>query len=108
MLPTIPTLIAAGLAATIAASAIAVEKHQSPSYWPYGVGPWVVQSRLDPITDKPFVIVQTQLDFTAGPFLKINCEKERPSRPRAAKRVQSRRARVKMARYRQGGDHVWQ
>jgi hypothetical protein len=92
----------------IATSTIAVEKSQLPSYRPYEVGPRVVQSRLDPITDKPFVIVQTPLDFTAGPFLKINCEEGKalppPSREARAKPPRS----SQMARYRQGGDHVWQ
>ena len=44
----------------------------------YQIGPWIVQSELDPKTDKPFVIVQTPLDSKAGPYLEVNCEEGKP------------------------------
>jgi hypothetical protein len=45
---------------------------------PYQIGPWAVLNRLDPITDKPNVKVQTPLDDRLGPFLSIVCEDGQP------------------------------
>ncbi len=74
MWPTTRILIAATIVGSFATTAQAVDKSKSSIIHLYQIGPWIVQSELDPKTDKPFVIVQTPLDSKAGPYLKVNCE----------------------------------
>ena len=71
-------LTAATIVASFATAALAVDRPKSSIIHLYQIGPWIVQSELDPITDKPFVIVQTPLDSKAGPYLKVNCEDGKP------------------------------
>jgi hypothetical protein len=78
MSPTTRILIAATIVASFATTALAVDRSKSSITHLYQIGPRTVQSRLDPITDKPFVIVQTQFDSRAGPYLKVNCEDGKP------------------------------
>jgi hypothetical protein len=42
------------------------------------VGSWAVRNTKDPITDKPFVVVQTPLDNRGADYLKIDCEDGKP------------------------------
>jgi hypothetical protein len=60
-----------------ASASMATEKLKI-SNQPYRVGSWVVVNKIDPITDKPLVMVQTPLDSRAGPFLKLICQDGRP------------------------------
>jgi hypothetical protein len=76
MWPTTRILIAATIVGSLTAQAI--DKSKSSIIHLYQIGPWIVQSELDPKTDKPFVIVQTPLDSKAGPYLKVNCEEGKP------------------------------
>src|SRR6476620_1252617 len=71
-------LIAATIVASSATTAPAVDRSKSSIIHLYQIGPWIVQSELDPVTRKPFVIVQTPLDSKAGPYLKVNCEEGKP------------------------------
>ena len=71
-------LIATTIVASFATTAPAVDRSKSSVTHLYQLGPWIVQSRLDPITDKPFVIVQTPFDSRAGPYLKVNREEGKP------------------------------
>ena len=71
-------LIATTIVASFATTAPAVDRSKSSVTHLYQIGPWIVQSRLDPITDKPFVIVQTPFDSRAGPYLKVNREEGKP------------------------------
>jgi hypothetical protein len=56
------------IAATIVGSltAQAIDKSKSSIIHLYQIGPWIVQSELDPKTDKPFVIVQRTVGAGAG------------------------------------------
>jgi hypothetical protein len=42
------------------------------------IGGWAIEEKQDPITDKPWVIAQTQESDASGMWLQIRCESKKP------------------------------